>query len=550
MKICMKRLFRLLLILLFFSFASSVGAAENFDFSVLRSVPILDQGRVKPLDTFARESVQTITGKAFFNGEDPLQTIFNWVTSPEQAVKEPLLLARYEPLNRRVGIQAQNGHYSPEALVNLPDFKEYMKGLMLKQQEGETLNPMEKEAAQLFGRVELFHRILSGEAFILFPVNGENWAGGNTTDDPKSAQLFKDLLDQYSAKDAKSFLATSSALKGTLREDGKKVTNYPSEGRMGLEVTFNRIHPFQKAWILFLGAFLLTLLSFGLNRRLPYRIALGFAAFGVGISIYGFVCRCLIAGRPPVTNMYESVIWVSFGAMIFALIFEAVYRSRYFLLSGAVGATLGLILADNLPNSLSSNINPLVPVLRSNYWLTIHVLTITLSYAAFLLATGVAQVAVGFYAFKPEAKEKIKSLNLFLYRVVQVGVVLLAAGTILGGVWANYSWGRFWGWDPKEVWALIALLGYLAILHGRYAGWLRDFGMAVWCVLAYLLILMAWYGVNFVLGVGLHSYGFSSGGFTGVMTFVGIQLAWVLFATLRYKKLFSSRAGSVMHSPS
>src|SRR5690606_11379077 len=118
---------------------------------------------------------------------------------------------------------------------------------------------------------------------------------------------------------------------------------------------------------------------------------------------------------------------------------------------------------------------PLVPVLRSNFWLTVHVLTITLSYGAFTLALGIANIALGFYLLKPKAKEKIDRLNFFTYRAIQIGVVLLAAGTLLGGVWANESWGRFWGWDPKEVWALIALLGYLALLHGRFVGWVRGF---------------------------------------------------------------------------
>jgi ABC-type transport system involved in cytochrome c biogenesis permease subunit len=102
-------------------------------------------------------------------------------------------------------------------------------------------------------------------------------------------------------------------------------------------------------------------------------------------------------------------------------------------------------------------------------------------------------------------------------------VVLLAAGTILGGVWANYSWGRFWGWDPKETWALIALLGYVAILHGRLAGWLRERGFTIGVVAAFLGVLMAWYGVNFILGVGLHSYGFSKGGLPYVAGFTVLE---------------------------
>jgi cytochrome c biogenesis factor len=114
-----------------------------------------------------------------------------------------------------------------------------------------------------------------------------------------------------------------------------------------------------------------------------------------------------------------------------------------------------------------------------------------------------------------------------------VGTLLLATGTMLGGVWASYSWGRFWGWDPKETWAFIALLGYLAILHGRMVGWIREFGMAVGAILGFLLILMAWYGVNFVLGTGLHSYGFGSGGYAYVGGFVAFELLVIVAAVLR-----------------
>ena len=109
----------------------------------------------------------------------------------------------------------------------------------------------------------------------------------------------------------------------------------------------------------------------------------------------------------------------------------------------------------------------------------------------------------------------IKPLSNFIYRTMQVGVLLIAAGTILGGVWADYSWGRFWGWDPKEVWALITLLVYLIPLHGRFAGWVNTFGLVVASVVCFLSVVMAWYGVNFVLGVGLHSYGFVEGGSQG-----------------------------------
>lgn len=133
-------------------------------------------------------------------------------------------------------------------------------------------------------------------------------------------------------------------------------------------------------------------------------------------------------------------------------------------------------------------------------------------------------------------KSVSKELHQSLYRSIQVGVLLLAAGTILGGVWANYSWGRFWGWDPKEVWALIALLGYLALLHGRYAGWVTKFSLATGAIIAFQCVLMAWYGVNFVLGAGLHSYGFGGGGVRYVATYVLLEVLFVIVCTALNKK--------------
>src|ERR1017187_2084890 len=143
-------------------------------------------------------------------------------------------------------------------------------------------------------------------------------------------------------------------------------------------------------------------------------------------------------GRPPVTNMYESVIWVAFGAMLFALIFEMLYRQRNYLLAALVVAVVTLVMADTLPAVLDPSIKPLPPVLRNNFWLTIHVLTINLSYDAFALGLGLGHMVVWAYAFKPEPKERLNGLNKALYKAIQVGVLLLAAGTILGGVWANY----------------------------------------------------------------------------------------------------------------
>ena len=233
--------------------------------------------------------------------------------------------------------------------------------------------------------------------------------------------------------------------------------------------------------------------------------------------------------------MYESIIWVSFAVTLFGSDFFRPVSHLYLFVSGIAGNAGGTVAGSPDADRDAGQHRSLVPVLRDNFWLTIHVLTITLSYAAFALAMGFGHILLWRYARDPRGAQSDAPMHFWLYRVLQLGVLLLAAGTILGGVWANYSWGRFWGWDPKETWALIALLCYIVTLHGRLAGWWTQFGLVVASVVCFLAVLMAWYGVNFVLGKGLHSYGFGIGGENYVAIFVLLDLAFVAFAIWRHR---------------
>jgi cytochrome c-type biogenesis protein CcsB len=292
-------------------------------------------------------------------------------------------------------------------------------------------------------------------------------------------------------------------------------------------VAYNRWMPFRFGWVFMLTAAIGVLLHQGSRWRwLYYGAAVSYVA-GLVALVTGFGIRIAISGRPPVTNMYESVIYVGAGVAILGGLFELIYRQRYILTAAATVATVALVLADSCPLLLDPSVRPLEPVLRSNFWLVTHVMTITLSYAALALALGIANITLGYYLVASHNEAAIDSLSRFTYKAIQVGVLLLAAGIILGGVWADYSWGRFWGWDPKEVWALVALIGYLAVLHARFAGWVGHRGLAVLSVGCFSLVVMAWYGVNFVLGAGLHSYGFGDGGQVYVYSAVVLQLLYV-----------------------
>ena len=308
----------------------------------------------------------------------------------------------------------------------------------------------------------------------------------------------------------------------------------PGEELLELETLFDRVQPFQWAWILMLASLLLFTTSLALGSRIFYAAGWMTFAGSLGFQLFGFFTRVTLSGRPPVSNMYETVIWVSFMSSIFALILELIYRRTVIILAGTLVATLGLVLADQLPLALDPRISPLLPVLRSNYWLTIHVLTIVSSYAGGTLAWGLGNIALTMFAFGTPRTRSLKTLSKFTYRAIQIAVLLLAAGTFLGGWWAADSWGRFWGWDPKEVWALIALVCYVIPLHMRYIGWVKDFGLAVAAVLCYAAIVMSWYGVNFVLGAGLHSYGFGGGGPWWVFGAGLLNIEYVLVCSLLY----------------
>jgi ABC-type transport system involved in cytochrome c biogenesis permease subunit len=368
----------------------------------------------------------------------------------------------------------------------------------------------------------LLESLLAGGAFrVIPPLSGTDWQSPSGDEMP-----LRSLRDAWSGNSRQRFDRTIEEFTRLVTQTGAS----PAAWRISLEVTYQKAHPFRWAWILYAAAGILLLVSRGSWEKRAYELAWVLAGSGFLLQAAGLLSRVLIAGRPPVTNMYESVIWVAFGTILFALIFEVIHRAGTFLLGAIPVAVASLILADSQPMILDRSIHPLTPVLRDNFWLTTHVLSITLSYAAFALALGVAHVILGRIIAGRDPSER---LYTYLYKTLQVGVLLLAAGTILGGVWANYSWGRFWDWDPKETWALIALIGYLFLLHGRLSGMWGGFGLAVGSVLAFMGVLMAWYGVNFVLGAGLHSYGFGTGGFPLVAAFVSLEVVFVAVAFLR-----------------
>ncbi len=529
----------------------AVPAADTSDlnFKQFALTAIQDGGRRKPLDTFARETLIRISARSTYSDKAgrkwwPKDFIFSALLDTHDWRNEPMILVSLGKLKEQLGLPATQRRFTFAQLTGLPELNRLANEAHALRKAEKPLDRVQQEVMSVSERLALFAHVLDGSALLIVPAaksETDPWVVPPDFARYYSEEQFapartalQEMASAYMQADGFHFTRAGKRLRDELRQLSPAI--YPSYEKLRLEYLYNHLEAFYRAVWVYACAFFVLLTAELRGRGRAFRnIGVSLAAAGLGLHAIGITLRCMVAGRPPVTNMYESIIWVSFAVSFFGMIFFLRYRTPIYLLAALPVTLVALLLVHQMPIAMPASIDPLVPVLRDNFWLTIHVLTITLSYAAFALAMGFGHILLWRYARNPRAARSDAPMHFWLYRVLQLGVLLLAAGTILGGVWANYSWGRFWGWDPKETWALIALLCYIVTLHGRLAGWWTQFGLVVASVVCFLAVLMAWYGVNFVLGKGLHSYGFGIGGETYVASFVIVDLAFVAFAVWRYR---------------
>ncbi len=562
------------------------------NFSFIERIAVQEGGRKKLFQTLAHETIEELIGRPVFGGEPSLmdkasgrklgatELYLSIWQNPDYWTSLPLVLVSYRPLRVAMGLNPDEKHFSIQELAHNARLQELIKSAIALRhaEKDKDLTDLQKEAEIIEQRLDIFTNIISSDrtlAILPHPKRADGkWLSmkayqanfGETNAQPyyTTEQFeaikseFDVMLEAYRERKPEAFAKTSRDLQNSLRMLSPNV--YPASSALELEIQYNQNRPFGWAWLCYFPAAILGLFALKYRGRANYIIAMALFACGLALHVYGFTLRCLIAGRPPVSNMYESVVWVGFGAVLFGLIFELRYMRRYFMICGASAGFACLVLVDQMPvimgnvnaPGFESQIKPLVPVLRDNFWLTIHVLTITLGYSAFMLAWFLGHVTLFSHLFRPARRAEHHELHNFVYYAMQIGVLLLACGTILGGVWAYYSWGRFWGWDPKETWAFIALMCYLFVLHGRVTGWWGNFGLSVGAVVCFQAVVMAWYGVNFVLGNGLHSYGTGAGGERYVITAVSLDALFTVAAIIR-RNTFQERAGDVSstggHSP-
>ncbi len=301
-----------------------------------------------------------------------------------------------------------------------------------------------------------------------------------------------------------------------------------------LEVFFYKGDFFYRALYLYLLGFVAVAAGWLWPKaRWPVAGAWTFLSLATLLLTIGVTLRCVIRGRPPVTTLYETILFITGTSVMTALFLEWVNRRRIALAVAAVLGCAGLFLANRYEFTeavqAGDTMGAMRAVLDTNFWLSTHVTTVTLGYAAGLLASALAHVWLGgkLLGLRKDDPGFYRDLARMVYGVIGFSVIFSTVGTILGGIWANDSWGRFWGWDPKENGALMIVLWQLVMLHARLGGYIKAYGLCVLAVLGGLVVAFSWWGVN-LLGVGLHSYGFTHGAQLALNVAYGAELAFVL----------------------
>ncbi len=309
------------------------------------------------------------------------------------------------------------------------------------------------------------------------------------------------------------------------------------------EVFFNQMQPFYNAMVIYVLAGLLAIFSwFNLSETLR-RSAVWLIALAFVIHTTGLIFRMVLEGRPPVTNLYSSAIFIGWGAVILGIILEKFYKNGIGAVVSAGMGFITLIIAHNL--SLDGDTMEMMrAVLDTNFWLATHVVAVTTGYASTFVAGFLALIYIVRGVFTKTLDEATgKSLARMIYGIVCFATLFSFVGTVLGGIWADQSWGRFWGWDPKENGALIIVLWNALILHLRWGGIVRERGLVVCAIGGNIVTSWSWFGVN-MLGIGLHSYGFTDAAFKWLMLFVGSQVMFIVLGLLPLKmwKSFQAKA--------
>jgi ABC-type transport system involved in cytochrome c biogenesis permease subunit len=302
-----------------------------------------------------------------------------------------------------------------------------------------------------------------------------------------------------------------------------------------IETLFNSVEPFYACMMIYLAAFLFAALSWLRWPEASRITAWGLVALAWSVATLGIATRMWLEGRPPVTNLYSSALFIGWGSVALCLVLETLYKNA---IGSAAAGMIGfatLLIAHHLALA-GDTLEMMRAVLDSNFWLATHVVVVTSGYASTFLAGMLAVIYVLRGVFtRTLDKATADALGRMVYGIVCFATLFSFVGTALGGIWADQSWGRFWGWDPKENGALIIVIWNALILHARWGGLVKQRGLICLAIFGNIVTSWSWFGTN-MLGIGLHSYGFTEAAFWWLSAFIALQLALIAIGNLPLEK--------------
>lgn len=619
---------RRLLIALLVGCAFVPARADVARLDAMARLPVLEGGRVMPMDSFARLRLLQFSGRSSFDGKPALDWLARLVFTPERCHDDRIFLVNHPEV-----IEAMNLELPTVRRYSFNELQPGLSNLQAKAQaafpiKDDERSPVEKEILRLFQNlnayIELFHSFgfafpdpdftvtspqlqarlgvpdagpysfldifLKARAFAPDLEEAGRTAPEAWTDEQRemfglSANLFRwsrfyagiplpmipiaghgenpwvspwDLLGLGFAGEetrtelgrlqemAAAYVAGKQADFDLAAHDFersilKRAPPSRSLEHREIELLLNRADPFYRAEMLYGFAFLCSLVFHLAPRRWIRGLAWALVLAALIPHTAGIAARMLIMGRPPVTNLYATFIFVAWVCVLLGLVLERFQRNALGLLLASVSGLVLLLISGRF-SAQGDTMGVMIAVLDSNFWLATHVVAITIGYAG-CVAAGLAGHVYLLQAIRhPPESPPLQATLRAVYGLLAFGLIFSFLGTMLGGVWADQSWGRFWGWDPKENGALLIVLWSALLFHARISRLIGPLGFAAGSVLGVIVVLMAWLGIN-LLGVGLHSYGFTSGLARGFWLTVAAELVF-LAVTLPLARRSHAPAGS------
>ncbi len=502
--------------------AVDAGHAKKFGELLMQD----HRGRFKPMNTYSSEILRKLSKKESLHGLNAEQIVLGMAASPKDWYHIPLIkLGHHEEIRKILGVDGKLATYS--------DFFETGGNYKLKEYVREAYNTpqrdrgvFEKELMKLDEKVNICSMVFSGRFMKAFPIPGDEnhtWQSpadvAHTNDFSEDAPFVEKFYSAYIPILQQALYDNDWGLANKLidelgqyqQKNGGGVI--PSGSKIKAELLLNKLNVFSRLGIIygmlglvFLGLLFASVFKPALNLKTPSKIAFGIFAFAFVMHTFGLALRWYVSGRAPWSNGYESMIYIGFTTALAGLIFSR--KSLGGLAATSVLAATILMVAGL--SSLDPEITPLVPVLKS-YWLTIHVSLEAGSYGFLMLGAIIGVLNLIFMIFGTGKNSKnvyriVKEMTHISEMTLIGGLVMVSVGTYLGGVWANESWGRYWGWDAKETWALVTILVYAFILHMRFIPGFRGvYAFNVATLFGWASVVMTYFGVNYYLS-GLHSY--------------------------------------------